>query len=98
MKAVAWPENQPGWTATAPPLTGQRVRLLDVGMPPPVAFISVQGRADRKWCLTYKDSSIACRMAISPLAGYHSSSRLQGHLYRILCRLSAGCLLSILDM
>src|SRR5271170_1776327 len=34
MKAVAWPENQPGWRAMAPPWTGQGVRLVDVGMPP----------------------------------------------------------------
>ncbi len=32
---MAWPWNQPGWIATAPPVVGQIVRFVVVGMPPP---------------------------------------------------------------
>lgn len=32
---MAWPWNQPGCTAMAPPWTGQRVRFVVVRIPPP---------------------------------------------------------------
>jgi hypothetical protein len=35
IKAVSWPVNHPGCTATAPPRTGQYVRLVETGRPPP---------------------------------------------------------------
>jgi hypothetical protein len=35
MKAVAWPWNQPGWKATAPPFVDQYVLFVVVPMPPP---------------------------------------------------------------
>lgn len=32
---MAWPWNQPGWKAMAPPVVGQYVRFVVVGWPPP---------------------------------------------------------------
>jgi len=40
MKAVAWPWNQPGWKATAPPVVGQYVLFVVVPIPPPGFCVS----------------------------------------------------------
>ena len=50
-KADAWPLNQPGWKPTAPPPTGQRVRFLELCMPPPFELpllVEVDGERTEK--------------------------------------------------
>ena len=65
MKAVLWPWNQPGCNDIAPPWTGQFVRFVEVGIPPPrrregvSAFIALLSVIDRR-VTTYMDTAIAC--------------------------------------
>lgn len=71
MRAFWWPENQPGWKETAPPVMGQFVRLRERGMPPPVSrmlvfdskmvFVVEEERESER---AYMDRSIACHMGI----------------------------------
>lgn len=42
--AEAWPWNQPGWKATAPPVVGQYVLFFVAGMPPPGVLLAGRPR------------------------------------------------------
>lgn len=47
MRAEEWPENQPGWKERAPPVVGQKVRLVVRGMPPPGEGLLVGGEGSK---------------------------------------------------